>query len=58
MKKIYSQPLFEVKELFVGTPLAISGDTGDYENKPGQDNVEFESRRGGWNSESWIETEE
>ena len=54
-KKTYFQPLFEVSELSVGTPLAISGDTNNYENLPGQDNVTYEIRNGGWGCENWME---
>ena len=57
-KKTYFQPLFEVSELSVGMPLAISGDTNGYENLPGQDNVTYETRNGGWGCENWMEEEE
>lgn len=58
MKKMYKTPALTSLSLETMQMMAISGETGGFANKEGQDNVVFDTRGGGWGSENWDAEEE
>ena len=58
VKSKYRKPCVALLNVYPGDMLMISGDTGNYDNLSQQDNVDYESRRGGWSSDNWMEETE
>lgn len=48
-KQLYISPVTQSLTLEAATMLSVSGGTSNYGNEPGEDNVEFDARRGSWN---------
>lgn len=56
--KKYVHPSTAVLFLEAEPLMTVSGDSAGFEEKSGENDVVYDSRRRGWNCENWIETQE
>ena len=54
----YVSPVMQSLNIEIATMLSTSGGTSGYGNKPGEDNVEFDSRRGSWEGGAFDDIDE
>lgn len=57
-KQLYISPKTETLQYEAAMMLSISGGTKDYGGEPGEDDVEFDSRRGNWGGSAFDDIDE
>ena len=55
MKRTYIKPILVAAELQAAQVLAESGGTSGHSAATGKNDVVFENRKQGWNSEDWTQ---